>query len=103
MNIARDLTNRLTELLHREHLAMADFLVALADFDRARHWEALGYRSLFSFLRRELRLSAGGTRRCATFWSRRFEAPPRSFPLRPSTCRRRGQHPPTPRWFGRPN
>jgi hypothetical protein len=59
MNIARDLTDRLTELLHREHLAMADFLVALADFDRKRHWEALGYRSLFSFLRRELRLSAG--------------------------------------------
>jgi hypothetical protein len=38
---------------------MAEFLVALADFDRRRLWESLGYRSLFDFLRRELRLSAG--------------------------------------------
>ena len=91
MNIARDLTNRLTELLHREHLAMADFLVALADFDRARHWEALGYRSLFSFLRRELRLSAGGTRRCATFWSRRFEAPPPAAGRGPQWGKPRGR------------
>jgi hypothetical protein len=30
-----------------------------ADFDRRRRWESLGYSSLFSFLRRELRLSAG--------------------------------------------
>jgi hypothetical protein len=59
MNTARELTSRLAELLHREQAAMADFLVALADFDRTRHWETLGYKSLFAFLRRELKLSAG--------------------------------------------
>ena len=59
MNTARELTSRLAGLLHREHAAMADFLVALADFDHGRHWESLGYKSLFAFLRRELKLSAG--------------------------------------------
>jgi hypothetical protein len=59
MNPARELTSRLAELLHREHAAMADFLVALADFDRGLHWESLGHKSLFAFLRRELKLSAG--------------------------------------------
>jgi hypothetical protein len=38
---------------------MADFLVALADFDRRRLWIDLGYTSLFHFLHRDLRLSAG--------------------------------------------
>jgi hypothetical protein len=38
---------------------MADFLVALADFDRKRLWVDLGHASLFSFLHRELGLSAG--------------------------------------------
>jgi hypothetical protein len=59
MTHARELTHRLADLLAREHSAMADFLVALADFDRKRLWEAMGHASLFSFLRRELRLSAG--------------------------------------------
>ena len=38
---------------------MADFLIALADFDRQRAWAELGYSSLFWFLHRELRLSKG--------------------------------------------
>jgi hypothetical protein len=38
---------------------MADFLVALAGFDRRRLWVELGHASLFSFLRHELGLSAG--------------------------------------------
>jgi hypothetical protein len=38
---------------------MADFLVALADFDRRRLWLELGHTSLFAFLHRELGLSAG--------------------------------------------
>ncbi|WP_242394302.1 HNH endonuclease [Anaeromyxobacter oryzisoli] len=38
---------------------MADFLVALADFDRRRLWVELGYSSLFWFLHRELGLSKG--------------------------------------------
>jgi len=39
--------------------ALADFLVALADFDERRLWTELGHSSLFSFLHRELRLSKG--------------------------------------------
>jgi hypothetical protein len=59
MTNARDLSLRLTELLRREHEAMADFLVALADFDRERLWIELGHSSLFWFLHRELGLSKG--------------------------------------------
>ena len=36
---------------------MAEFLLALADFDRQKLWTQLGYDGLFSFLHRELRLS----------------------------------------------
>ena len=53
------LTKRLAELLSREHGALADFLVALADFDRERRWVELGHTSLFYFLHRELGLSKG--------------------------------------------
>jgi hypothetical protein len=56
---ARELTNRLADLLRNERHAMADFLVALADFDRTRQWLELSHRSLFDFLRRELGLSTG--------------------------------------------
>ena len=59
MDDTRDLTNRLAELLRREHGALADFLVALADFDRERRWVELGHTSLFYFLHRELELSKG--------------------------------------------
>jgi hypothetical protein len=38
MTSARDLTNRLADLLRRERAALADFLVAVADFDRRRLW-----------------------------------------------------------------
>ncbi len=48
MTNARELSNRLAELLRQEHHAFADFLVALADFDRRRLWRDLGYVSLFS-------------------------------------------------------
>lgn len=43
----RDLATRLADLLRRERFAMADFLVELAEFDRGRHWLALGYANLF--------------------------------------------------------
>src|SRR6266542_1386748 len=59
MNTARALTARLADLLAREHGALADFLLALADFDRRRLWVELGHASLFSFLHRELGLSKG--------------------------------------------
>jgi hypothetical protein len=59
MNDARDFTLRLQDLLRCERLSLADFLVALADFDRRRLWVDLGHSSLFYFLHRELGLSKG--------------------------------------------
>jgi hypothetical protein len=56
----RALVSRLAELLRREHEAMAEFLVHLAEFDRARGWRELGYAGLFPFLERELGLSKSG-------------------------------------------
>ena len=50
---------RLADLLRREQADMAEFLVALAEFDRSRGWLELGYSSLFYFLHRELGLSKG--------------------------------------------
>ena len=38
---------------------MADFLVALADFDRRRLWVQLGHASVFYYLHRDLKLSKG--------------------------------------------
>jgi hypothetical protein len=59
MEAAHALTENLAALLRREHDALAEFLVALADFDRRRAWAELGYPSLFYFLHRELHLSKG--------------------------------------------
>jgi hypothetical protein len=59
MDHARALSSRLLDLLRREQGAMADFLVVLAAFDQQRAWVALGYTSLFYYLHRELKLSAG--------------------------------------------
>jgi hypothetical protein len=59
MSIARERTDELAALLCREHHSLADFLVALAAFDRERLWKALGYASLFDFLHRELGVSKG--------------------------------------------
>ena len=56
---ARILAGRLADLLRREHAEMADFLVALAEFDACKAWKELGYSSLFYFLHRELGLSKG--------------------------------------------
>jgi hypothetical protein len=60
---ARQLRDGLATLLRAERTAAADFLVALAAFDRRRGWEPLGHATLFAFLRAELRLSSG-----AAFW-----------------------------------
>ncbi|ACL67394.1 HNH endonuclease [Anaeromyxobacter dehalogenans 2CP-1] len=59
MDNATEFTKRLVELLRSERHAMAEFLVALAEFDRRALWRERGHTSLFSFLRRELGLSAG--------------------------------------------
>jgi len=61
MTNALDLAARLADLLRHEQTAMADFLVALADFDRRRLWVELGYSGLFMFLHRELGLSKGAS------------------------------------------
>jgi hypothetical protein len=49
-------------------VAAADFLLALADFDRRRGWERLGHAYLFAFLTRELGLSNSAA------WCRRAAA-----------------------------
>jgi hypothetical protein len=59
IDAARASSRLLTDLLRRENGAMADFLVALADFDRGRLWLQLGHASLFDFLHQELGLSRG--------------------------------------------
>src|SRR5512138_2847917 len=56
---ARALTENLASLLRREHEAVEEFVLALADFDQRRAWVEMGYASLFYFLHRELRLSKG--------------------------------------------
>src|SRR5512133_2217761 len=56
---ARALTDNLAALLRREHDALAELLVAPADFDQRRAWVEMGYASLFYYLHRELRLSKG--------------------------------------------
>jgi len=56
---ARVLASQLADLLRHERAAMAEFLVALSEFDRQRSWADLGYPSLFDFLHRELGVSAG--------------------------------------------
>jgi len=74
MTSARVLASRLADLLGREHAAMAEFLVALADFDRRGSWLELGYSSLFYFLHRELGLSKGAAhyRKTAAELAQRF-------------------------------
>ena len=58
---ARQLRDALKVLLRTEQSATADFLVALADFDRRRGWEALGHANLFAFIGSELGLSPAPT------------------------------------------
>ena len=59
MHSAIEETTRLALLLRKEQGALADFLLALAEFDRQRLWLELGHSSLFYFLHRELGLSKG--------------------------------------------
>ena len=64
---SRTFAARLADLLENERHAMADFLVALAEFDGRRGWIELGYSSLYAFLTDRLELS-----RAAAFF--RFKA-----------------------------
>jgi len=54
---ARCLSARLADLLTRERVAMAEFLILLSEFDGQRLWEPLGCISLWHYLHRELGLS----------------------------------------------
>ena len=63
MNQARESSRRLAVLLRYEQGAMADFLVALADFDRERLWVQLGHASVFYYLHRDLKLERPTTGR----------------------------------------
>ena len=56
---ANDYTIRFSDLLRREHGALADFLVELAAFDERALWRNLGHASLFDYLHRALGLSRG--------------------------------------------
>jgi hypothetical protein len=82
MTTAREFVDHLSALLRREHDGMADFLLALAEFDRDKLWREIGYTSLFYFLRRELGLSAGASqyRKTAAELLQRF--PRMEAPLR---------------------
>ncbi len=75
MENARTFTERLADLLRRERVALADFLVALAEFDARALWVELGYSSLFDFLHRELGLS-----KASTFYRMRAAELIRRFP-----------------------
>ncbi|ACG72602.1 HNH nuclease [Anaeromyxobacter sp. K] len=76
MDTALEFTNRLLTLLRSERHAMAEFLVALSEFDRRGLYRERGHTSLFSFLRRELGLSAGAAqyRKTAAELIRRYPA-----------------------------
>jgi hypothetical protein len=63
---ARELSNRLAELLQKERHALAAFLIALAEFDRVRGWVDLGHNSLFNYLHNELGVSRGAAHYRAT-------------------------------------
>jgi hypothetical protein len=68
------LASHLADLLRREQGTLADFLVALAEYDRRRLWLDLGHPSLFCFLHRELGLSKGAAhyRKTAAHLVQRF-------------------------------
>jgi 5-methylcytosine-specific restriction endonuclease McrA len=72
---ARTDANHLRQLLRREQHAMADFLLALAEFDRRRRWAELGHANLWAFLHHDLGLSAG-----AAHWRKVAAGLVRAFP-----------------------
>jgi hypothetical protein len=56
---AREWSSRIAELARREHSALVDLLLALAEFDRLAMYRHLGFPSLFDYLHREVGLSRG--------------------------------------------
>ncbi len=56
---AREWSLRIADLARREHCALVDLLLALAEFDRIGVHRHLGFPSLFDYLNREVGLSRG--------------------------------------------
>ena len=56
---AREWSLRIADLARREHCALVDLLLALAEFDRLGVYRQLGFPSLFDYLHREVGLSRG--------------------------------------------
>jgi hypothetical protein len=56
---ARGWSSRIAELARCEHSALADLLLAVAEFDSEAVYRQLGFSSLFDFLHREVGLSRG--------------------------------------------
>jgi hypothetical protein len=56
---ALEWSSRIAELAHREYVALADLLLAVAEFDGQEVYRQLGFSSLFDFLHREVGLSRG--------------------------------------------
>src|SRR5262249_9783872 len=54
---AKSASEQLAKLLDCERNAMVEFLIALAEFDRERHWVELGFASLFAYLHDALGMS----------------------------------------------
>jgi hypothetical protein len=71
---ARSFHARLVDLLRAEFTSLADFLVALAEFDRTKAYRHLGHANLFDYLHRGLKLSRGAAhyRRVAAGLVERF-------------------------------
>ncbi len=97
---ARRLRDTLKLLLRTEQAAMADFLIALSDFDRRRGWEPLGHATLVAFILAELasprpRPSGGRRRPCPA-----SSASPPARPGRSSPSCNRLSRPPCGRWSG---
>ena len=56
---AREWSLRIADLARREHCALVDLLLALAEFDRLAIYRQLGFPNLFEYLLREAGLSRG--------------------------------------------
>jgi hypothetical protein len=56
---AREWSLRISELARREHSALPEHLLAVAEFDAQEVYRQLGFSSLFDFLHREVGLSRG--------------------------------------------
>ncbi len=52
-------SSRIADLARSEHAALADLLLAVAEFDGQEAYRQLGFASLFDFLHREIGLSRG--------------------------------------------